>query len=160
METTRLALRELTTNDAAFILELVNTPGWLQFIGDRNVKNMEDALAYINKILSRHGITYWVVTLKDGTPAGIITFIKRDYLPHHDIGFAFLPRYQGTGYALEAAAAVLKSVSAAHTRILATTIPGNASSIRLLTKLGLAFEKEITVEGEKLLVYGTQTQPR
>lgn len=86
---------------------------------------------------------------------GIITFIKRDYLDHYDIGFAFLSKYTGKGYAYEATIAILKDVvkSPTHTHILATTVKGNVSSIKLLEKLGLRFDREITREGDLLAVY-------
>lgn len=155
-KTTRLLLRELTTADAAFILELVNTDGWIQFIGDRNVKSPEDAGNYIQKILGNPDVKYRVVTLQDTeTAIGLITFIKRNYLDHPDIGFAFLPAYGKQGYAYEAASEVLNDLleQADHTTILATTIPENSASIRLLKKLGLSFSGEINNEGLLLHLY-------
>jgi RimJ/RimL family protein N-acetyltransferase len=103
---------------------------------------------------------YWVVCLKDNlAPIGIITFMKRTYLDHFDIGFAFLPQYNGKGYAYEAAKEVLSIVSEMpeHSIVLATTLPDNISSIRLLTKLGLCFVREIEVGSEKLYVYSNAT---
>ena len=154
--TQRLSLDKLTLNDAEFILELVNTPGWLQFIGDRNIHSVADATAYIQKIIDNANISYWVVRQKeDQTATGVITFIKRDYLDYHDIGFAFLPAYAGQGYAAEAAFAVLQDAVSdpAHTYVLATTIKENTSSIKLLQKLGLRYREEVTSEGELLHVY-------
>jgi RimJ/RimL family protein N-acetyltransferase len=161
LTTERLSLNALAIEDADFIQELVNTKGWLQFIGDRNIHTKEDAVNYINKINSSPNIHYRVVRIK-GTqaPAGIISFIKRDYLEHFDIGFAFLPKYNGKGYAYEAAKAVLAVISTMpeHPVVLATTISGNVSSIKLLTRLGLRFEKEIVIEGEKLHVYSSMNK--
>ncbi len=155
--TERLSIDFLKTGDESFILELVNTKGWLKFIGDRNVHSTEDAAAYIKKILSNPNIIYRVVRLKEGKfPIGIISFIKRDYLEHWDIGFAFLPAFEGHGYAFEAAKEVLlKAIkNPEHSNILATTLPENLSSIRLLNKLGLEFKKEMQVGNELLHVYG------
>jgi len=154
--TERLSLKKLTTGDHAFIHELVNTKGWLQFIGNRNISSQEDAIAYINKINNTPNLTYWVARLKQSDePIGIITFIKRPFLEHFDIGFAFLPQYSGNGYAYEGAREILSMVSqqAKHETVLATTIPDNINSIKLLTKLGLHFEKEIEVDNNKLLLY-------
>jgi ribosomal-protein-alanine N-acetyltransferase len=154
--TERLRIGPLTYKNAAFILELINTPGWLKFIGDGNVKNLKDARAYIQKIKHLLNTKYWVVYIKDqNIPIGIITFIKRDYLDHHDIGFAFLPGFTKLGYAFEATATVLNSL---HTNpciksILATTVPENFNSIILLGKFGFLFEKQFTVEGVSLLLY-------
>jgi len=157
-KTERLFLRELTVVDANFIFELVNTAGWIKFIGDRNIKTSEDADNYIQKIITNPNISYRVVTLQDDqTPIGVVTFIKRDYLEHHDIGFAFLPAYNKQGYAFEATKEVLNDLlnQQKHSTILATTIPVNISSIQLLTKLGFSFNKEITYEGELLQVFAT-----
>ena len=116
----------------------------------------EDALAYINRILNTQDLFYWVVRLKDGnTPIGIISFLKRNYLEHFDLGFAFLPSFNGAGYAFEAANGILSMVqkNPVFHPILATTIPQNVNSIKLLIKLGFQFEREIEVELESLHNY-------
>ena len=157
--TARLVLDNVAPGDAEFILRLVNTAGWLRFIGDRNIRTPEDARAYVQKILDSPHQHYWVVRLREeNIPAGIITLLKRDYLEHHDIGFAFLPEYGGKGYAYEAAVAVLDDTinDPAHNAILAITMADNSSSIKLLTQLGLRFEREMTVGEEVLLVHGVQ----
>ncbi len=147
-ETERLVLRRLEPDDAPFILELLNDPGWLRFIGDRGVRNLEDARAYILKgpvaSYARHGFgLYLTVRKTDGAPIGICGLLKREDLPDVEVGFALLPQFCGQGYALEAAAA-----SIAHgrsqlglKRIAAVTAPGNERSIHLLEKLGFRFEK-------------------
>lgn len=157
-QTERLDLRPLEMKDAVFIEELVNTQGWLAFIGDRNVHNRKDAEKYIQKILQNENVKYWIVCRNnDGSKIGVITFIKRDYLDHHDIGFAFLPQFSGQGYALEAAQVVLDAAKNEenHPIILATTNRENVNSIKLLGKLGLSFYKEIKVEEETLLVFAS-----
>ena len=157
--TERLLLRKLTPVDAAFIFDLVNTDGWIKFIGDRNVKGLQDAANYIQKIISNPDIHYRVVTLKSTeTAIGLITFIKRAYLDHPDIGFAFLPAYNKQGYAFEAASEVLNDLlsEGGHATILATTIPQNSASIQLLKKLGLGFSREITNEGLLLHLYAIE----
>lgn len=159
--TERLQLNLLSADDHAFILELLNTPEWIRFIGDRNIHNREDAETYIQKIISNPDINYWIVKLKeDLLPVGIISFIKRENLPHHDIGFAFLQRHTKKGYAYEAVNAVLNDVTndPAFTEIMATTIKENEQSIKLLEKLGLQFLHETkTEQGETLLVYSAST---
>jgi len=154
--TDRLVLDRLNQNDNAFLLELVNTPGWLQFIGNRNINTLAESSQYIIKILSSSDIQYWVVKIKGSyMPIGIITLIKRDYLPHHDIGFAFLPQYAKNGYAYEAATSVLNDAikNHSHTNILATTIKSNTRSVHLLEKLGFQFDQEIENEQKFLQVY-------
>lgn len=154
--TPRLELNSLTTADSELIAILVNTPEWVRFIGQRNITTKALADQYVSKIIDNTAIDYWVVRLTgDGTPIGIITFIKRDYLDHQYIGFAFLSDYCKKGYAFEATAAVLKEIKrdSKHTNILATTVNDNINSIKLLEKLGLEFLEEITVEKELLLLY-------
>ena len=155
-KTERLVLRELTAADNQFIFELLNTAGWIKFIGNRNIKTIEDADNYIQKIITKPNISYRVVTLTDNqTAIGLVTFIKRDYLDHPDIGFAFLPAYNKQGYAFEATKEVLTNLlyQSDYSTILATTIPENNLSIQLLKKLGFSFSKEITYEGELLQVF-------
>ena len=161
LTTERLSLDVLTPGDAEFILELLNTKGWLRFIGDRNIHSKEDALNYINKINGTPNYRYWTVRLT-GTlePIGIISFIKRDYLEHFDIGFAFLPQHNGHGYAYEAAKKILSVVGSKpeHAVIVATTLPHNSSSIKLLQKLGFKFEREMEAGKERLLVYSNAVE--
>lgn len=158
--TGRLLIKPLSTTDDNFIFELVNTAGWIRFIGNRNISSQMEANAYIQKILENINIFYWVVKLKDNRQSiGIITYIKRDYLKHHDIGFAFLPSFFQNGYAYEATNAVLNKLTREQnlSHILTTTIPENINSIKLLKKIGLVFEEEIEVENKKLHVYGALT---
>jgi RimJ/RimL family protein N-acetyltransferase len=157
IETERLTLAEVDFTHTSFIFELLNTPGWLAFIGDRNIQSLEDASNYVQKIQDSEVINYWVASLKEtGTPVGIVTYVKRDYLEHWDIGFAFLPQYAKQGYAYEAAKRILKEVlkNPFSNRIVATVLKENIRSIKLLEKLGLTFQEEIHVDEKALLLYG------
>ncbi len=155
LQTGRIALRRLTTDDASFIRELVNEPSWIRYIGDRGVRSEDDARAYLVRgpiaMYERHGFGLWMCESKaTGEPLGICGLIKRDTLEDVDIGFAFLPRFWGQGYAREAAAAVLdygREVLELD-RIVAITSSDNASSIRLLEKLGLRLEKSFEIDGK------------
>ena len=152
----RLILEKINLDDHNFLISLLNSKGWLENIGDRNIHSVNDAIMYIHKILETENFYYWVVRIrKHNLPVGIVSFIKRSYLDHFDIGFAFLPFYQGRGYAYEASKAVILMVSKLpeHRTVLATTRPSNTSSIRLLTKLGFRFEKEMEIETKRIHVY-------
>jgi len=158
--TDRLILNLLGLDDHDFILRLVNSKGWLEFIGDRGVHTKEDAIAYMNKIISSQNIFYWVVRIKDeNIPVGIISFLKRAYLENFDIGFAFLPEFNSNGYAYEASKEVLSLVGkmSEYATVLATTVPRNVNSVKLLNKLGLHFENEMEVENKKLHIYSNST---
>ncbi|MVN20747.1 GNAT family N-acetyltransferase [Mucilaginibacter arboris] len=155
-ETTRLFLSTLTEEDYVFMALLVNSEGWIKFIGDRKVHSKAEAVAYIGKILNTKNLYYWVVRIKEeNTPIGIISFLKREYLEFFDIGFAFLPEFQGNGYACEATKEILSIVCSANAcdPVLATTIPGNVNSIKLLNKLGFHFQKKLEIANQTLHIY-------
>ena len=161
LETERLTLREFIPADAAFILELVNSPGWIQFIGDRNIKTTEQAIAYLEngpiKSYRENRFGLAMVETKDGKiPIGMCGIIKRDNLDSPDIGFAFLPEFTRKGYAFEIATATLAYASSQLKLpiIYAITVPDNIRSISLLEKIGLKFIKKIrSPENEELLLY-------
>lgn len=151
--TTRHIIRQLSEMDSHFIFELLNTQGWITYIGHRNIHNEADALGYIQKINENLNAFYWVITLSEThTPIGLVTLIKRDYLDIRDIGFALLPAYSGQGHAYEATKAVLEYLDE---NIVAITLPENKSSIKLIEKLGLKFEKIIEKEDQNLLFYSS-----
>jgi len=152
LETNRLALRRLTLADADFIFGLVNQPSWLRFIGDKNVRNLDDARNYLRTgpldMYQRFGFGMFMVERKeDGVAVGTCGLLKRDTLPEPDIGYAFLPEFWGQGYAVEAATAVLDYGHYAHelTRILAIVSPGNERSVRVLEKCGMQFERMLSM---------------
>ena len=150
LETERLRLREVTLEDATFIVRLLNDPAWLKFIGDRGVRTPEDARVYLTngpiKMQREHGFALWVVEPKSApTPLGVCGLLKRPVLDDVDLGYAFLPEARGLGYALEAAAATVAHGHRVHGlhRIIALTAPKNTRSIRVLEKAGFRFERTI-----------------
>lgn len=155
LETNRLSIKPLEITDWEFIKELVNTPGWIQFIGERNVRSKEDAEAYVQRIIDNPATNYSTVRLKDNTPVGLVTLIQRTYLTSPDIGYAFLPQHAGNGYAYEAAITYLNHFANNDPapEIFAVTLRENDNSIKLLTKLGLYFERQIEVDNETLDVF-------
>lgn len=161
-ETERLLHRKFDPHmDAAFWLELVNTPKWLQYIGDRNVHSLEQATAYINDRIFKHYIDHgygaYVMILKStGESIGNCGLFKRPVLDHPDIGFSLLPAYEGHGYAFEGASAVMQMVRALNLpKLYSVAVPYNDRSIHLMKKLGLTFEKNFRMEGdpEELCLY-------
>ena len=150
LETQRLVLRHMSTDDAEFVLQLLNEPAWLRFIGDRGIRSLQDAAAYIVngpvEMYARLGFGLYVVELKDGgLPIGICGLIKRDFLADVDIGYGFLSQYWAQGYAYESASGVLAYAIQVLglQRIVAITTSDNHRSARLLEKLGLRFEQMV-----------------
>ena len=150
LETERLVVRRLSTDDAAFILELINEPSWLKYIGDKGVKTLQDAENYIRKgpieMYERLGFGLYLVEIKESSePIGICGLIKREALEDVDLGFAFLPKFWGKRYAFESATAAMsygKNVLG-FTRIAAITSQDNPPSEKLLEKLGFRFERKV-----------------
>ena len=163
-ETSRLLVREFNVDDTPFIIKLLNSPGWLRFIGDRGVHTEADAQNYLlngpMKSYEVNGFGLWHISLKsDDTPIAMCGLIKRDTLEDADIGFAMLPKFAQNGYGFEMANAVLQLAKTAYKlpRIVAITNPENERSISLLEKIGLRFEKTVQFPGatEKLFFFST-----
>ena len=164
LETERLVLRWVTIDDAPFILELLNEPSFLEFIGDKGVRNLDDARNYIltGPVASyqRFGFGLYLVVLKpDATPIGMCGLLKRDTLPDVDVGYAFRPDFWSRGFAFEAAAAVLAHGREAFglARIVAITSPDNAASKALLLKLGLRFEAALVLADKDTHLFAAET---
>jgi len=144
-------LRHLSPEtDTEFILELLNQPSFIRYIGDKGARTPDDARRYIVegpvKSYQENGFGLYLVELKsDATSVGMCGIIKRETLPDPDIGFAFLPAYWNRGYAFESAAAIMIYARATLglNRVLAITTPDNEPSARLLGKIGLRFERMI-----------------
>ncbi|MDO5975734.1 GNAT family N-acetyltransferase [Flavivirga jejuensis] len=161
VETNRLLVKKFTLKDASFFKELVNTPNWLKYIGDRNVKTINDAEAYIKnnhfKSYDTLGFGFYKLLLKEenNKPIGSCGLVKREGLDDVDIGFAFLPEYEGKGFGYESSIAVLKIAKEQFhlKKVVAIASPTNLNSIKLLEKLGLIFEKKVKpFEDEKELL--------
>jgi len=147
LTTERLTLTPPTDDDADFVLELLNDPGWIRNIGDRGVRTVDDARAYIRDRFSK---SLWLVVRDaSGERLGMCGLVDREGLDHHDIGYAYLARHSGKGYATEAARAVLAHArrELGHETILAITAPDNTPSQRVLEKIGLRFVQMINLPG-------------
>ncbi|WP_373496870.1 GNAT family N-acetyltransferase [Aquiflexum sp.] len=147
LRTERLIIRKLNLEDCTFIVKLLNSPGWLRYIGDREVKTKTDAIIYLQNgpLLSyeKYGYGLYLVGLiETGNPIGMCGILKRDSLEHPDLGFAFLPEFIGKGFAYEAAKGVVQFAreQLKIKNLLAITLPENSSSIKLLEKLGMKYE--------------------
>ncbi len=165
LKTERLMLRQFTTDDAKFIVELVNSPGWLEFIGDRNVRTEEQAREYLQKgplkSYELNGFGLYMVELKnEKTPIGMCGVLKRENLEKPAIGFAFLPGFTGKGFAFEIAKATMMYAKDKLKLpvIFAITVVENNRAIKLLEKLGMKFIKVFSFpdDNEELMLYSNE----
>lgn len=162
-ETNRLIISQFTLEDANFFLELVNTPNWIKYIGERHIKTIEQAQEAIKnghlKSYKTYGFGFYKLQLKEhnNITIGTCGLIKRDSLDHVDIGFAMLPKFEGKGFGFESSQAMLKLAKETFKleKIVAITLPTNTNSIKLLEKLGLSFEKKVKPfeDDEELLLF-------
>jgi RimJ/RimL family protein N-acetyltransferase len=162
-KTNRLTISKVTLKDAPFFLELMNTPNWIKYIGDRNIKTIKEAETYLKKgILKSYatlGYGFYKVALKPNpnTSVGICGLIKREELNIPDLGFALLPQHEGKGYGYESSIAVLEQARNEFgiTKVGAITLEVNTNSIKLLEKLNFSFEKKIKPfdDDEELLFF-------
>jgi RimJ/RimL family protein N-acetyltransferase len=148
LETERLSLRRLRFEDAPYLVDLLNQPSFLANIGDRGVRNVDDAHRYLREgpmaMYGRYGFGLWRASRRsDDAFIGMCGLLKRDILPDVDIGYAFLPPYWGQGYAFEAANATIELGARRFglKRIIGVVSEHNTPSIRVLEKAGLRFER-------------------
>ena len=156
LETGRLRLRPLTLADTTFIIELLNSPGWLKYIGDRNVRTETEAIAYLENgplaSYEKNGYGLYLVERKeDSLHIGMCGILKRDELGTPDIGYALLPEYHGMGYAREIASATLLFAKEKLGLPLVAAIvqPDNKRSISLLRKNDFTFDRKFSFTNEK-----------
>jgi len=164
-KTENLLLREFSASDAAFTLQLLNSKGWLDYIGNKGVHTIEDAKTYLTSgpisNYKKLGFGLYLVELNDNnTPIGMCGLLKREALPNVDIGFAFLPEYMKKGYAREAVKAILDHI---HKNlkikiVLAITQENNQRCIKLLNALGFAYQKNVKLSNDEqeLLLYSIE----
>ncbi|UOU99299.1 GNAT family N-acetyltransferase [Chryseobacterium daecheongense] len=164
-ETERLIIRPMSVDDAAFIFELYNSPKFIKYIGDRNIKTISDAENYIrNKFLPQFeklGFGNYIMITKEGNEKiGGVGIFEREGLDVVDIGFSLLDGFEGRGYAYEAAIKA-KSIGMddfSLKKISAITSKDNFSSQKLIERLGLKFQRYVTLpnDDEELMYYETE----
>jgi RimJ/RimL family protein N-acetyltransferase len=168
LQTARLTLRRLDFDDAPFLVGLLNQPSFLANIGDRGVRNVEDAHRYLREgpmaMYEKFGFGLWHVARRsDGAPIGMCGLLRRDILPDVDVGYALLPEFWGQGYAFEAADAVLEHAAKEFglDRVIAVVSEGNRGSIRVLEKLGMSFERMVSLRADEppVRLYGRTLGP-
>jgi len=146
--TPRLVVRRLTTDDAPFMLAMLNDPDFIRHVADRGVRTVDEAVAYLERgalaSYATHGHGLYAVVERGATePIGMCGLLRRDSLDGADLGYAFLAPARGRGYAREAAAAVMAHArdDLGLDRVLAIVDPANGRSIRVLEDLGFSLER-------------------
>ena len=169
LNTQRLTLREAESSDNQFFYGLLNSPKWIKYIGDRNIKTLKNAEDYINdKLINSYktnSFGLYVYELKEShLPIGICGFIKRDYLDSVDIGFALLPGHERKGYTFEISTAVLTygKQTLGINKVVAITTKDNIASQELLKKLGFSFQLYVNEPetNEELVLYLFEVKDR
>jgi len=164
-ETKRLLLKPTDVQDASFILELLNSPGWIKHIGDRNVHTEAEAASYIqNRMLpqyEKYGYGNYTVILKEGgAKIGTSGIYVRPRQENVDIGFSMLPEHMGQGYSYEAATKIMElaEMKFGIKKITAITTRANIPSQNLIKKLGMTYIKDVEIEGddEILMQFGLE----
>lgn len=149
----RCRIRKINAGDAQFIVELYNEPSFKLYIGDRKLSGKEDGEAFIEHTLMKSyqppGFGMFLVeSRKTGQPIGLCGVLLRDNLDLPDLGFGFLERFCGKGYAGEAAGAFISYAKRylGLMRLGAITSPDNARSIRFLEKLGFVLQADLLLD--------------
>lgn len=164
-ETERLILKPTDIEDAAFIFDLMNSPGWLEHIGDRNVHSEMDAIKYIQDRMlpqyqeKRFG-NFTVILKDDRSKLGTCGIYARPGMDDVDIGFSMLPQYMGKGYSYEASVKMmwLAKNEFGIKKITAVTTRANIVSQNLIKKLGMKFIKDVEFPGDNeiLMQFGVE----
>lgn len=162
-ETKRLVLAKVILKDAPFFLELLNTPHWIKYIGDRKIRTLSGTREYLrNGILKSYkedGFGFYKILLKSEAlkTIGICGLVNRNELEDVDIGFGFLPEYEGRGFGFESSIEILKLAQHQFRlkKVAAITSPINTNSIKLLEKIGMEYQKTVIPfeDGEELLLF-------
>ncbi|MDM7861710.1 GNAT family N-acetyltransferase [Alteromonas sp. ASW11-36] len=154
-----LVIRQITSADAEFVLALLNDPAWLRYIGDRKVRSIEDAAAYIDNVFTKQytasGLGTFVIEEQGTqTPVGVCSLLQREHLPGPDVGFALLPKFRGKGIINRAISQMLNRPEVKQiSNLYAQTLPQNSDSIRCIKRLGFEFERQLESADEILNLY-------
>jgi RimJ/RimL family protein N-acetyltransferase len=166
IETQRLRLRHFVEEDAATILKILNEPSFIENVGDKGVRTIDDAIAYLQNgpiaSYAANGFGAYLVELKEsGKPIGMCGLLKRAQFDDPDIGYTFFPEFWRQGFAAEAVAAVLDESrrTLGIDRIIAIVSPHNTPSSKLLEKLGFAFRETTNFQpsGDEVLLYESRS---
>jgi RimJ/RimL family protein N-acetyltransferase len=158
--TKHLVISELSQDDSHFICEICNSPGWIKYIGDRNIKNEDDAYKMLQErylpAYNDTGFGMYKVSLRENKKTiGMCGFMQRDYLDYPDLGFAILPGYNRKGYTFEAATKLMDLINDSWgvKRLYGVTSYGNNNSQYLLNKLGFTLDNEIKIPDSTIVLF-------
>lgn len=145
LETKRLRLQEFSAADAIHLFELNNDPEVLKFTGDLPFDSIENAVKFLANYSNykKDGFGRWAVYLKkDNRFIGWCGFRKNEG-EWIDLGFRFLKKEWGNGYATEAAKGCIEFGfnQLGIIEIVGRAVKDNLASIRVLEKVGMKYWK-------------------
>ena len=160
--TERLILRPTLEEDAELVYELMNSPKFIQYVGDRKISSLEAAKTFIQtkmrpQLKELGYSSYTIIRKSNKAKIGTCGLYNRNGVDGIDIGFGLLPTYEGFGYAFESANRLKKAAFEEFDipQLKAITNKDNVASQKLLEKLGLEKIGETQLPGEQqtILLY-------
>ncbi len=153
IETERLILREFRANDDTAMFELDSNAEVHKYLGNNPVTKIEQVHNYIANIQQQYlnnGIGRWITIEKSSNEiigwSGLkfITEEENNQINFYDVGYRFMPKYWGKGYATEATKAALKYgfETLNINKIVGAANTENKASRRVLEKCGLQFVEQ------------------
>lgn len=158
LETERLFLREFSILDAQHLFDLNSDAAVIEFTGDKAFVSIVEAEKFIKNYnqYQKYGFGRWAVILKfDSQFLGWCGLKFSPDLDEVDIGFRFHKRFWNQGFATEAARACIEYGFQKFNlkSIIGRAMSENKSSIRVLEKIGLTFDKNFIFDGNEGLIY-------
>lgn len=159
LETPRLLLRKKVPEDAPFFFELNADPLVTRYTGDGAFKDLNEAeniVRYVIGQYEKYGYGRWMVIEKEtGQPIGWCGLKYFEESKETDLGYRFLQKYWGKGFATEASMACLDygfNILRLD-RIIGRAVNENVNSIKVLKKTGMTFCREEMCHEHEALIY-------
>lgn len=149
LQTTRFILREFQPEDAEYLFQMNEDWDCIKYTGDVAFENVEEAENFIKNYdhYQKYGFGRWTVLDKvSGEFLGWCGLKYDEELHEYDLGFRFLKKHWGKGFATEASVFCLKLGFEKFKipEIVGRVMPENLVSIKVLEKLGMIYKETRT----------------